>query len=253
MISPLLAMALMGDLIGLILITLLIQRYRADPSRPLLYMLLPIFSLIAYAITMSLVIFLTEETADSQEELNLPVALLIGQSAFMFGFHFLSGNFFQKVFRPGDRRAQIFLSLMGAGIALSFIIPFFLENVTEPNPATATRSTQALYVLSTTSLWIWGMYECFSHWRAYTADLARGKDLDPLIVNRFFLWGIPPIGMILAGILTFAFNPGIPMLEQPSWIIPAISSCMLPLAAPVYFSWYPPRWYRRRFENSTSQ
>ena len=208
-------------------------------------MILPFLSVIIAAMCLTLAMTLVLEL--DMMPADVPFALRLGTNVTFAGFYILFGNFIQKIYRPRVTWAKV--ALVGLGI---IILGAFIASVNDPSgtghPVTGTPLTKWVFLAGTQIVWAWGMIESFTMWRAYSADLARGKNLDPLIVNRFFLWGVGYVAMLAAGTFMVGFETERTAADQPLWAWFGTAISFVAGSFCIYLSWTPPGWYRKRFE-----
>jgi hypothetical protein len=100
-----------------------------------------------------------------------------------------------------------------------------------------------MYAVGNTFNFGWLAYESLSRWRHYRKQLKEGKKLDPLVVNRFLLWGLAGISYAVSSLSTILNVPY--ELVQP--LFPTIVKAIFILGFAIfsYLSWSPPGWYKR--------
>jgi hypothetical protein len=80
-------------------------------------------------------------------------------------------------------------------------------------------------------------------WRIYRKQLQGGKKLDPLVVNRFLLWGLAGVSYVIAAFATLPFIPYEAI--QPFFPTVVLNICILAFAIFSYLSWSPPEWFKQ--------
>ena len=246
--AVILAIVIAGDLGAAYVGWLMVRKYREAQSQAVLYMALPVFAMFAVGFFVGILIGATLYGGVSPSNpWDIPWAINIALATCFVAVNVTGALFYQKIFRPNVIWAKALLVMISSMMILSLALPYFIEDAVSPIPAQASQLTKWLFLCAHITLWVWGMYECFSHWRIYKGELKRGKDLDPLVINRFFVWGISAAGMLLMLLPQIAMVPGEAMQigSEAPWMI-AITTTGVTLATlALIFAWFPPGWYRK--------
>ncbi|UCD84729.1 MAG: hypothetical protein JSU92_00640 [Deltaproteobacteria bacterium] len=163
-------------------------------------------------------------------------------NAFVIGL-FLFGVFTRQVFRPGSPGSLFFLIFIGIILIGSSDLIFMFEDIPISISWGACLEIKIVFTIGGALNFGWLAYESLSRWSIYRRQLKEGKDLDPLVVNRFLLWGLAGMSYIIAGIGGLFFEPY--KAIQP--LIPAltVNTCIFTFAIFSYLSWSPPGWFKR--------
>jgi len=182
--------------------------------------------------------------------------ILIGNPAAGVGFSAASGEF---LFRMG-------VSLLGVGICFTYV---FVWQTFRPRSAVARKFTIAAIVCILASLWavwtssieealmspihnagemvrlggmLWGCGEALHYYTAMRRRLALGL-ADPVVTNRFFLWGIA-MGAGVMATLVGAFMTLSGIVDPDAWpyLFLGIFAAISPAAQ--WLAFFPPRAYR---------
>ena len=146
------------------------------------------------------------------------------------------------VFRRGDRWAQAIVGGSGLLFAVLFVGRLATHGFAPPLHVDAWLNVQSMAV---TGCLLWGSGESLRYYAIMRRRL-RLELADPLVTNRFLLWGL---GIGSAGVgslisVTFTLITGIPMQEL-GWL--TLSNSLFGLAAAVlmWIAFLPPAAYRR--------
>ncbi|UCD84727.1 MAG: hypothetical protein JSU92_00630 [Deltaproteobacteria bacterium] len=156
---------------------------------------------------------------------------------------FLFVVFTRQVFRPGKAASLFFVIFTGIFlIGLSDLI--FMFDVKANGLVWASRlEIKIVYVIGNTLAFGWLTYESLTTWWIYRRQLNEGKDLDPLVVNRFLLWGLAGASYVIAAFATLPFVPY--KAIQPFFPTLILQLCILAFAVFSYLSWSPPGWFKQ--------
>ena len=91
-----------------------------------------------------------------------------------------------------------------------------------------------VFVLVLLGVWAWSAAEALRHWIAYR----RIPELDPMVVDRFRMWGINSLGVIGWAVISYFY--GLSTLS-----IGASAVFGLLAAASLWLAFLPPAWYRQ--------
>ncbi|HKJ24421.1 MAG TPA: hypothetical protein VKB65_06335 [Myxococcota bacterium] len=147
----------------------------------------------------------------------------------------------RAAFRPGDSRALGLLVVFAALMAIGWGDTF-------RNASGHERWTFWLAMGTAGASYLWSTGECL---RLYVVlgKRARFGLASPLLVDRARLWTVAfaaVVAMVASSLAARAvFGPdGMP----PAWVSTFQSLCGLACAAAIWFGFFPPAFYRRRFE-----
>ncbi len=167
---------------------------------------------------------------------------IITGNAFVIGL-FLFAVFTQQVFRPGSTPSFFFLILIGIFLIGSSDLIFMFEDKPIAISWVARLEIKIVFFIGAILNWSWLAYESLSRWRIYRRQLREEKGLDPLVVNRFLLWGLAGVSYFIATFVTLLFVPYEAI--QPLFLTLVKQFCILTFAIFSYLSWSPPGWYKR--------
>ena len=114
---------LIGIAMGIVIAALMLWKYRQSPSKPLLYMITPLISIVLGGILLSsplFAVFWSDQIPLPDPE-PLPPALAILAAALLAGFNIGFANFIQKVFRPKVKWAIGLATAIGTVFLLSYV------------------------------------------------------------------------------------------------------------------------------------
>ncbi len=163
-------------------------------------------------------------------------------NAFVIGL-FLFGVFTQQVFRPGSAKSLFFLIFIGIFLFGSSDLIFMFEDKPISIAWAARLEMKIIFSIGGALSFGWLAYESLGRWRAYQRQLKQGKELDPLVVNRFLLWGLAGVSYFIACIVGLFFEPYEAI--QPFFPAITVNTCILAFAIFSYLSWSPPKWYKQ--------
>jgi hypothetical protein len=168
-------------------------------------------------------------------------AMVVGNT-FVIGL-FLFAVFTRQVFRPRSTASFFFLILIGIFLIGLSDLMFIFDAKANGVVWTARLEIRIVYVIGNTLAFGWMAYESLGRWRLYRRQLREGKELDPLVVNRFLLWGLAGVSYVIAAFATLPFGPYIAI--QPLVPTVVLELCILSFAILSYLSWSPPEWFKR--------
>lgn len=165
------------------------------------------------------------------------------KAAHDLGVVFVLG-FLLTVFRPDSRGARVLAGAMAAVLWAGFL-GYALGGGFAHGRAEGFWYWAEFSVISTYT--IWGAIEAFRYWAAMRRRVAMGL-ADPLVANRFLLWGL---GSTLATAAIWTIS--IPALRgvnpteglQPTYMLVTALWGTGSIAA-YWLTFFPPRWYRDR-------
>ncbi len=163
-------------------------------------------------------------------------------NAFVTGL-FLFGIFTRVVFRPKSTKSLFFLIFIGILMIGSSDLIFTFESIPVSISWAARLEIKIVFTLGGMLNFGWLAYESLLRWRIYRRQFREGKVLDPLVVNRFLLWGLAGVSYFIASIGGFFFESY--KAIQP--LVPAltVNTCIFTFAIFSYLSWSPPGWFKR--------
>ncbi len=167
---------------------------------------------------------------------------IIIANVFVIGL-FLFTVFTRQVFRPGSTASFFFLIFIGIFLIGSSDLIFMFEDKAGGVVWYARLEIRIVYVIGNTLTFGWLAYESLLRWWIYRSQLKEGKELDPLVVNRFFLWGLAGVSYVIAAFATLLNVP----YEAIQPLIPTVvlEICVLAFAILSYLSWSPPEWFKQ--------
>ena len=100
-----------------------------------------------------------------------------------------------------------------------------------------------MYAIGNSLNFGWLAYESLSRWRHYRKQLKEGKKLDPLVVNRFLLWGLAGVSYVVTASSNILHVP----YEMVQPLLPTALKGIFTLTFAIfsYLSWSPPGWFKR--------
>lgn len=166
---------------------------------------------------------------------------IVSGNAFVIG-PFLFGVFTRQVFRPGSTASLFFLILIGILLIGSSDLIFMFEDKPIAIAWTTRIEIRIVCVAGASLNWGWLAYESLSRWRIYRGQIEEGIKLDPVVVNRFLLWGLAGVSYFISNLMTMLFIPYEAI--QPLFPTAVKQICILSFAIVSYLSWSPPAWYK---------
>ncbi|UCD84724.1 MAG: hypothetical protein JSU92_00615 [Deltaproteobacteria bacterium] len=163
-------------------------------------------------------------------------------NAFVIGL-FLIAVFTRQVFRPGSAASLFFLIFIGIFLIGSSDLIFMFEDKLIAIAWFARLEIKIVFHIGAILNWSWLTYESLSRWWIYRKQLKEGKDLDPLVVNRFLLWGLAGVSYFTGALATLTFVPY--KAIQPFFPTLVLQLCILAFAIFSYLSWSPPGWFKQ--------
>ena len=163
---------------------------------------------------------------------------------------FAAAIFNWRVFRPDAPGLRVVVGIVAVLFVIAFIWEAITSGFTDP---TAGASGFRLYSFLSTAVLLWGAAESLR----YFAMMRRRAKLglaDPLVTNRFLLWGL---GIGAAGVgsaisITVCTVTGQHMLAIP-WVTISNSLHGFTAAALMWVAFIPPGFYRRFIESRSQQ
>jgi hypothetical protein len=152
------------------------------------------------------------------------------------------GIFNWRVFRP-DRRGALLFAAFVSLLALSFTADLARRAFLDPGPR------PPLWIAADAAgrigMYAWSSFETLRQYTFSRRRLKLGLS-DPLVANRYLLWGIGTLSVIGIWIDAFASEVlGVTSNEQIYFVVAALGGIC---AAAIWLAFYPPAAYRRRFE-----
>jgi hypothetical protein len=149
------------------------------------------------------------------------------------------GVFTWRVFRPGDRWAAVLFGVCAAGLALGFLGRLATGDFTPDRTAVF----EWVGIASRVLVYAWALTETLREYRAARRRCAIGL-ADPLVANRFLLWGIG-LAAILAVWLYAAALLATGRDVAGSRLL--VSGLGFVCALSLWLAFFPPAAYRSRF------
>ena len=152
------------------------------------------------------------------------------------------GIFNWRVFRP-DRRGALLFAAFVSLLALSFSADLARRAFLDPGPRPPLWI--AADALGRVGMYGWGAYETLRQYSLARRRLQLGLS-DPLVANRFLLWGIGTVAVI--GIWLHAYGSELAGVtgNESTYLVVALLGGIC--AAAIWLAFFPPKVYRRRFE-----
>lgn len=170
---------------------------------------------------------------------SAPAAMAAGKVCVQLGVC-CQALFTWRVFRAGEAWAcGLFLFLLGAGVSIP--VGYGLAGqLGDPGYSGVWFWLEAVFQMGATG---WGAVEALHYWSAMRRRQRIGL-ADPVLVNRFLLWGVA----IGAGVVAIAVGPLIHSIGVESRATPfliGMAGFVAVLSAFGYWlTFFPPRWYR---------
>jgi len=146
-------------------------------------------------------------------------------------------------FHPGDRVAR---GIVGVA-ALAFLASWIGQAM---QTGFATHTTGAAYYLGLAARTLAFAWACHASLREY--GLARRRMriglVDPIVANRFLLFGLGTGGVLAAFLIFFVGQITTANVAESGWVLAATGAAGLFAAVPTWLAFLPPRAYRRLFE-----
>ncbi|UCD85762.1 MAG: hypothetical protein JSU92_06095 [Deltaproteobacteria bacterium] len=167
---------------------------------------------------------------------------IINTNAFVTGL-FVFAVFTRQVFRPKRKGSLFFLIFIGILLFGSKDLILMFEAKSGIMQWNARFEIRLLYAVGNSLNFGWLAYESLSRWRLYRGQLKEGKELDPLVINRFLLWGLAGLCYTISSLVTI-FNVPYEMVQP---FLPTIIKSVLILTFAIlsYLSWSPPEWFKQ--------
>lgn len=169
--------------------------------------------------------------------LGLPVqpVLALANLSVSAGVAFL-GLFTWRVFRPRSGWARIAFTAGAAGLGVAFLGHLALGDFTQPGFRWLTLAARI-------GVYSWALAETLREYALARRRRALGL-ADPLVVNRFLLWGVGMAAILALWLhlaVTLAAGGGGPA----AWLVRSLLGLLC--AVSLWLAFFPPEAYRRRF------
>lgn len=152
-----------------------------------------------------------------------------------------------RTFRAGVRWAQGLVVAAG----LAFVTSYVGHALESGFVGDTTGSAYYLGLVTRSGAFAWACAESLRQYRLARRRLALGL-ADPLVVNRFLLFGLGTGGVFAAfAIFLVAQLLNAPVAET-GWVLAATGAAGLFAAIPTWFAFLPPPFYRRWFGTSAA-
>ena len=172
----------------------------------------------------------------------MKVFSIVEGNVFVIGL-FLFAVFTRQVFRPGRATSLFFLIFIGIFLIGSSDLIFMFEDKPIAIAWLARLEIKIVFHIGAILNWSWLTYESLLKWWIYRRQLREGKKLDPLVVNRFLLWGLAGVSYFIGALATLTFVPYEAI--QPFFPTVVLNICILAFAIFSYLSWSPPEWFKQ--------
>lgn len=160
------------------------------------------------------------------------------------------GYFTYRTFRPGKTWALLLLAATGLCLFLSKDLTLMVEGPLVSTPWLARRWILAFYVIGSDLICVWMAWESLRAWRRFREDVRAGEQRDPVVINRFLLWGLAAVTYAVTGVSNLFARPQTAIELQPLWIVLLKSAGIFIFAILGYLSWAPSErfkaWITRR-------
>jgi hypothetical protein len=182
-----------------------------------------------------------------------------GEIVFVSGFFFITLGvtliylFTWRVFRPDEKWAAV-LFWVSAAVLTATSVPFQLAIFDATREAVWFPWLDAAGKIARVGAGVWGGLESYRYWNLMRKRQALGL-ADPLLTNRFLLWGGASIATATIMMITSIAPPSAPDQMNPMMAI-AISALATVVGVQQFLAFLPPKsfqvWVRSRAEASAS-
>lgn len=175
-------------------------------------------------------------------------ALLISIAAALLGL------FTWRVFRPDAPWARRGFVALGALVLASLVASLTTPEDFRSHVRTPRSAASLVWLLARGVFFVWACREALHYWNAMRRRLALGL-ADPVVVNRFLLFGVWTAGMVglwlnaVAARLLFHLTGG--NASEPTLYLTG-SVCGLVQIVSIWLAFFPPRAYLRRVARSAA-
>ncbi len=187
-------------------------------------------------------VILIQARPDLETAAWVRILSILVNNAFVIGL-FLFTVFTRQVFRPGRRGSLFFLIFIGILLFGSKDLILMFEAKGMVVQWNARFGIRLMYAIGNSLNFGWLAYESLSRWRLYRRQLKKGKKMDPLVVNRFLLWGLAGISYTISALVTILNVPY--EMVQPLFPTMIKATFILAFAIFCYLSWSPPEWFKQ--------
>ena len=152
--------------------------------------------------------------------------------------------FTQQVFHPQGRVARVVLALITGWLGLAIFGAWILHVVRPPDGFGVWMGHWGAH-LGLLAAYGWSTGESLRYYALMRRRVHVGVG-DPLVANRFLLWGLGTLAIVLATLLYV----GMQLLghyELPASLVGVSSTLVLVTAIAEWLAFFPPRSYRERF------
>lgn len=146
------------------------------------------------------------------------------------------------------RAAEAWPKLVCAGLALWVLGSWAWTSAGEGLPLIASSSAaNTVFVAGRTAVYAWGAFEAFRFHHQLRRRLALGL-IEPLVVHQVLLWGVFCVCMGMTAVVMLASGYVLGDAVR-SWRLGTLINAGLSFSASycLWFSFFPPAFYRRRF------
>lgn len=148
-----------------------------------------------------------------------------------------------RTFRSEVREATALVVAAGLALAISYVV-HALDNGFVGN---TTGAAYYLGLVTRTGAFAWACFESLRQFGLARRRLALGL-VDPLVVNRFLLFGLGTGGVFAAFAIFLVAQLLHTKVAEAGWVLAATGAAGLFAAVPTWLAFLPPAFYRRRFE-----
>ena len=161
----------------------------------------------------------------------------------------LIGLFSQRGFRPGNRAFRATLAALAGWLALGVYGSWILHVAGEGGGAGAWLGHWAPN-LGIFAAYGWSSFESLRYYAMMRRRVSLGI-ADPLVANRFLLWGLGTLAVSAVTLLHLAVQI-FGSYELPSSLLGVVSVLVLAAAIAEWLAFFPPAAYRRRYRWRTA-
>lgn len=148
-----------------------------------------------------------------------------------------------RTFRAGVRWARGLVAAAG----LAFLTSYVGHALDSGFVGNTTGSAYYLGLVTRAGAFAWACFESLRQFGLARRRLALGL-ADPLVVNRFLLFGLGTGGVFAAFAIFLAAQLLHAKVAEAGWVLAATGAAGLFAAVPTWLAFLPPPFYRRRFE-----
>jgi len=154
-----------------------------------------------------------------------------------------------RVYHPNNKGVQLLVWIAGAGLTAAWLSDVVLAGFHNPYDFTPQYVCRSLLQVSCL---LWGSAEAFRYGFKLRRRLRLGL-ADPVVANRFFLWGVGAGAAGMGSLIAVAAQAitGMPVFDVP-WLMLSSSLHGLVAAIAMWFAFVPPARYLSRLRRLAS-